>query len=76
MPDQNITVRLPDGFDQILREHAGETAAVITDDMRRKYIAALLAAIMDGLQAPAVADGLVRLNGGHVLTLPDHAPLH
>ena len=76
MPERLITLHLPDGFDRVLREHAGEVAEVITDELRRVYIATLLASIMDGLQAPNVADAFVRLNGGHVLSMGDHERVH
>lgn len=76
MPERLITIRLPEGFDRVLREHAGETAAAISDDMRRIYVATLLASVMDGLQAPAVADAFVRLNGGNLIHLSDHDRIH
>jgi hypothetical protein len=76
MPDRVITLRLPDGFDRVMREHANEQAAVLSDDMRRIYIATLLAAIMDGLKAPGVADAFVRLNGGPSVLSGNHDRLH
>jgi len=34
--------------------------------MRRFYLVSILAAVIDGLEAPLVADALVRLNGGYI----------
>ena len=64
--DRMLTLRLPDGLDAVIRRHAGETAPVLTDDMRRFYLVSILAAVIDGLEAPIVADALVRLNGGYI----------
>lgn len=61
-----LTLRIPDGLDAIIRRHAGETSPVLTDDMRRFYLVSILAAVIDGLEAPLVADALVRLNGGYI----------
>jgi len=68
--EHTIRLRLPDGFDQILRAHAGEDALEITDAMRRQYLVALLAAVFDGLSATTFSDALIRLNG----TLPPIVP--
>lgn len=63
-----ITLRLPDDLDRVLRQQIGvEADAIITDSMRRIYVASLLAALMDGLASPTVAEGIVRLNGGRLL---------
>ena len=70
MPENTISLRLPDGLDALIRRHAGETSPVLTDDMRRFYLVSILAAVIDGLEAPIVADALVRLNGGCILRQP------
>jgi hypothetical protein len=70
MSDRRISVRIPDGFDALLRAHAGATAPGITDAMRREYLVAILAAVVTSLDAPLLADALVRLNGATTLVAP------
>ena len=66
---REITLVLPDSFDTVMAAHLGippdapYTAWWITDDERRAYIVALLAAIVENLREPAIAAALVRLNG-------------
>jgi hypothetical protein len=62
---RRIVLNVPDDFDELVKNHLGGLAPdadAITDDERRAFIAALLAAIADGLEAPDVARGLVELN--------------
>jgi len=35
MPENTISLRLPDGLDALIRRHAGETSPTLTDDMRQ-----------------------------------------
>jgi len=64
--DRLVTLRLPDALDDVIRRHAGEQSPILTDDMRRFYLVSILASVIDGLEAPTVADALVRLNGGYI----------
>jgi excisionase family DNA binding protein len=63
-------LNLPDAFDVLVKEHFDGLPAPdylpITDDARREFIAALVAKIADGLDAPGVACELVDLNGRDV----------
>jgi len=68
--EHTIRLRLPAGFDALLRDHVGEPRLEVTDAMRRQYLVALLAAVFDGLSATTFSDALIRLNG----TLPPIAP--
>ena len=72
MPDQSVTLRLPGGFDRLINQHFRPAAGVnddvlIDDNIRRAYIVSILAAVVDALHAPVIADALVRLNGGFIL---------
>jgi len=67
-----IALRLPDKFDQFIRSHYVDSAAPeLTDEQRRQFIAALLAATVADLGATLIADGLIRLNGGPVIRARD-----
>jgi hypothetical protein len=68
MTDRVISLRLPDELDELIRcSGIGLLAPDVTDDIRRLYVVALLAAVVNGLEAPIVADALVQLNGGYTL---------
>jgi len=62
--ERHIRIRIPAAFDSLLQNHAGERD--VDDDLCRVYIVSLLASVIDGLDAPGVADALVRLNGGYM----------
>jgi hypothetical protein len=59
--DHAITLRIPEGFDRMI-----PVDVPVTDDIRRAYVATILAVFVDNQHAPVVADALVRLNGGAV----------
>ena len=65
--DKSISLRIPDGLDALIRQHGGETAPILTDDMRRCYVTSILAAVVESLGEPLIAAALVRLNGGYVV---------
>jgi hypothetical protein len=67
MPETTISLRLPDGLDALIRRHVGEAAPDLTDQMRRFYLVSILAAVINGLEAPLIADAFVRLNGGYIV---------
>ena len=80
MPEQTINLRIPDGLDRLLVKHfraADSDDIPMNDEIRRAYIVSILAAVVEGLRAPVLADALVRLNGGYVLRSTNNdAPPH
>lgn len=66
---RRIVLELPEAFDALMRSHliakgvAPPHEALIDDHARRAFIAALLAAVAEGLDHPVLAAALKRLNG-------------